>query len=503
MASKRCLPSLAPFYAERSRFTCSPIREKGKFVLYVVFNAYRVEENPALDVAKKIAISLELPLLVHCFFDDASRFATARRATFLIDACRELQANLKAQRIKCTFQLIHEKKRAPIHMTLAHRAACVVMDEPFVEPHLHFSAKLAECGVKAVFVDSCCVFPARMVPKQACRRAYLYRSLTSKGRRERMECGYPQMEDLPHHLCVGNLCDAAFRDLPDQLLDLSRRDTLSLVRSTKVDRSVEPVLHTIGGSSAATLRWKSFLKRIARYAAKRNDPLADGVSRMSAYLNIGCISPFRMHRNVVQALSDSAKKRGAEKFLDEFCVWRELAYALIWNHPSYLDLQSILPKWAFQTLAKHAGDPRQHFELEALERGKTHVPLWNIAQMSLWTRGELHNNLRMTWGKEVIRWVGNPQELYDTLIHLNDKFALDGLSPPSYAGILWCLGWADGPKQERSVYGKIRFRSASFLSKRYNLDALKAFATRKHAGGDVLQLFYRQEQSRKRARIEA
>jgi hypothetical protein len=40
--------------------------------------------------------------------------------------------------------------------------------------------------------------------------------------------------------------------------------------------------------------------------------------------------------------------------------------------------------------------------------------------------------------------------LLQQLIYLNDRYALDGLSPPSYAGLLWCLGWGDNPTDSLS-----------------------------------------------------
>lgn len=37
---------------------------------------------------------------------------------------------------------------------------------------------------------------------------------------------------------------------------------------------------------------------------------------------------------------------------------------------------------------------------------------------------------------------------------LNDRFALDGLSPPSYGGVLWCYGWQDKPAKGNQVSEK-------------------------------------------------
>ena len=37
------------------------------------------------------------------------------------------------------------------------------------------------------------------------------------------------------------------------------------------------------------------------------------------------------------------------------------------------------------------------------------------------------------------------QAALDLLVRLNDTYALDGCAPPSYGGLLWCLGWRDRP----------------------------------------------------------
>lgn len=53
----------------------------------------------------------------------------------------------------------------------------------------------------------------------------------------------------------------------------------------------------------------------------------------------------------------------------------------------------------------------------------------------------------MTWGKTLVHWQTSLElpELLRQLAFVNDRFALDGLSPPSYAGLLWCVGWGDKP----------------------------------------------------------
>jgi hypothetical protein len=71
----------------------------------------------------------------------------------------------------------------------------------------------------------------------------------------------------------------------------------------------------------------------------------------------------------------------------------------------------------------------------------------------------------MTWGKQIVAWGieadhkdANPtEEILNMLVYLNDRYALDGLSPPSYAGLLWCVGWCDKPDAK----GGIRMKRAA------------------------------------------
>ena len=89
-----------------------------------------------------------------------------------------------------------------------------------------------------------------------------------------------------------------------------------------------------------------------RYARLRNNALVDGVSRMSPYLHYGMVSPMRIAREA--AMIDN---QGAEKYLDELLIWRELAYAFCYYRSDH-DRTSALPDWALATLADHEVDPR-------------------------------------------------------------------------------------------------------------------------------------------------
>ena len=82
----------------------------------------------------------------------------------------------------------------------------------------------------------------------------------------------------------------------------------------------------------------------------------------------------------------------------------------------------------------------------------------------------MHNYLRMLWGKKILEWSPSPRDALDTMLHLNNKYALDGRNPNSYSGIFWVLGRYDrawGP--ERPIFGKIRYMSSDNTARKLKL----------------------------------
>jgi len=77
--------------------------------------------------------------------------------------------------------------------------------------------------------------------------------------------------------------------------------------------------------------------------------------------------------------------------------------------------------------------------------------------------------VRMLWGKKVIEWQETYEQAFRLLEHLNNKYALDGRNPNSYAGILWCFGKHDrawGP--ERQVFGKLRYMTSQSMARKFD-----------------------------------
>merc|ERR1712032_650027 len=113
---------------------------------------------------------------------------------------------------------------------------------------------------------------------------------------------------------------------------------------------------------------------------------------------------------------------------------------------------------ARQTLEKHEHDRRPVQEVaHLLAKGTTGLnKSWDSLQKYMMQTGEMHNNARMGWGSQVVRWTaGGPQSALDALLLLNNTFALDGHSPCSYGGLLGCLGLFSGPSSEKSIFGTV------------------------------------------------
>ena len=239
--------------------------------------------------------------------------------------------------------------------------------------------------------------------------------------------------------------------------------------------------HTRGGVIAGYERWERFkTKGLSRYAHDRNDPLKDGVSRMSAYLHYGQVSPFRLARE-----ASALPGKGPEKYLDELLVWRELAHTYCFHREDH-DTVETLPGWARETLAAHERDPRPAlFDRATLAAARTGDRLWDAAQTSLLVHGELHNNVRMTWGKALLSWTPDAKTALEHLIDLNHRYALDGRDPSSYGGILWCLGQFDRPFQpERPILGTVRPRPTRQHAKRLDVERYARMVARPALGLD-------------------
>jgi len=448
-------------------------------VLYWMKTALRGHHNPALDAARAEAAARDLPLVVAAPVLLDYTYASARRVQFVLEGLRDAQRELRFQAgpdLLVHFGGADAEEDWEALMALVRLAAVVVTEAMPVPPETDWLTRLcseAPAGIGIWAVDCACTYPSRLVTR-AYDRASAFRSTTSAGRKERLAPDglYAALPDLSCFAAIADTADAAPPPppswLPWQSLDLSQADILALMsRCIRLDDSVPPVAHLRGGSRAGYSRWDEFRQSggLRHYAMTRNNAMnRGGVSRLSAYHRWGMVSPFKIARD-----AGSCSSGGARKFLDEFLVWRELSYAFCAHKaPAALHTLQALPKWAQSTLANHASDEKQVLDESEIEAGRTGDAFWDAAQQQLVATGELHNNVRMTWGKAFLRWAPTPERALALALHCNHKYALDGCDPASYGGVLWCFGQFDGPKgaQGTPMYGSLRARPTAAHARR-------------------------------------
>lgn len=464
--------SLGPKAAAAAPATAGTAATGGSrdLVLLWIRGAMRAHSNPALEAAVQIARGLDLPLLVYQALDERHPYASDRLWRFALEGARDLSEGLAARGIRYAFHLTRPGHRTPALKTLSQRAAVIVADVHPVEPIRTWTECVAAAPGAAplVQVDASCVVPVTATD-QAIERAFTFRKKTSKHRR-RWVGWEPEESPAPRRY------EGA---LPFEPLNFNGADFPALIAACSIDHGIAPVGNTVGGTRAAQARWGAFREGgLARYARDRNDPLRAGVSRMSPYLHFGMASAFQL-----VAESHRIGGPGAAKFLDELLVWRESAWHFC-HHVRNVDSSAALPEWARETLREHEADPRPALlSWDTLAHAQTGDELWDAMQTSLLRRGELHNNLRMTWGKAVLPWTPNAEVALERLLDLNHRYALDGRDPASYGGILWCLGQFDRPfPPAQPILGTVRERTTQTHAQRIDLDTYKARVSEPSSG---------------------
>jgi photolyase PhrII len=469
------LSILRPHLAERTRaLNALPADPRGEFVLYWMHHAVRDHENAALDVAASLANALNRPLLVYQGLGGCHRFNSDRHHAFILEGARELAAALAHRGIRHVFHLpTREDGPGPLRQLIARASAVVCEDFP-APPFAAWTAAHAARARSAVLaVDAFCIVPQSLAKRQF-QRAHAFREALLRSFEDRVAEAWPSA-DAPRPF---------EGELGFEPVDWLRFDQDEAIAHCDIDHSLPPVADSPGGSEAGYARWAEFKREGLRgYADLRNDAAVApprGVSRLSPYLHHGQVAATRIAREA-HALGG----RGAAKFLDELFVWRELAF----NWCRYSDRPerlTSLPQWARETLAQHAQDPRHDFSPgDLLDGARSGSALWNLAQGSLLRHGELHNNLRMTWGKAILPWSRDPEQALKRLIDLNHRHALDGNDPCSYGGLLWCLGLFDRPfEPAQPISGTLRTRSLDAHAARLDL---AAYTRRVSRGAERMQ----------------
>ena len=204
---------------------------------------------------------------------------------------------------------------------------------------------------------------------------------------------------------------------------------------------------------------------LEKYRWIRNNPALDySTSQLSPYLHFGMVSP---HRILAEIESTEIPKSYTYKFRDEFLTWREWYPHYRAFHTPNLHEYNSLPNKAKQTLSDRTGDPRPDLcSFEDILQGNTSDRTWNAAQREWLNTGWLHNNLRMYWAKQILRFAETPQEAWNIACHLNDSISLDGRDPATYASIQWAFGDGKPGYSEKPIYGWVAPKSDRAILKR-------------------------------------
>jgi deoxyribodipyrimidine photo-lyase len=449
-----------------------PLAQRELVLYWMQGVTLRSRANFALNFAAERANELGLPLLVYQGLRHDYPWAGDRLHTFILESVADLQRGFEARGIQYAFYLetsAETRRRnaggpSPL-VALARRAALVVTDffPTFIQPR-QLKALRDQLETPVVAVDS-----ATMVPMKAHDREYpVARSIRPV-----------LMAALPHHLYPVNDVDPLVRrtvELPFDPVDVPTGPgqagaIAALVADCNIDHSVPPSPIIRGGEEAARARLHHFVEHgLPRYAADRGDPNVDATSRLSPYLHFGNLSI----QEVLLTAREAGSGENYAKFLDEALVWREISHNLVYRNPRHRTLAAI-PDWARKELDDHTADPRPALYSDAdLEEARTESELWNACQRSLLRDGELHNYVRMLWGKSVLLWTRSPTPALRILEHLNHKYALDGRDPCSYGGILWCFGRFDRPFYRRPIFGTVRYMSLGTQGRKFDVPAYLA-----------------------------
>lgn len=224
----------------------------------------------------------------------------------------------------------------------------------------------------------------------------------------------------------------------------------------------------IESKSMAIIELENFIQnKLDFYSEQKNDPNKDMTSNLSPYLHFGFISSQRIASEIFKS---KASRENKEAFLEELIVRKELSDNFCLYNKNYKTLDGILD-WAKVTLNEHRTDIRSYiYSLHEFEYAKTHDELWNAIQQNLLNTGRIHGYLRMYWAKKILEWSKSPEDALEIAIYLNDTYAIDGIDPNGYVGILWSIGGIhDRPFANRLVTGKIRYMSLGGCKKKFDV----------------------------------
>ena len=432
----------------------------GAYVLVVLDRALRGMDNPVIEAAIAHANNLELPIIVFSELDITVIHASDRICYFTLGAFRELAKTLTEQNITC-IQSIRKEGEESLKSLVAE-AAVIYTDEDYTHWDRAKCDRLLKLAQQTVFtVDAARLVPTRKLPEglkttPEFRKAHgalrdRYLELRQKARSANLETAATDetLENIPLH----------------NFAEYTDAELAKLVSELNIDHKIfisaeHPPTQAEIGDRIKTLK-ENILKK---YKWIRNNPALEySTSELSPYLHFGMVSPHQ----ILEAIEASEiPKSYTWKFRDEFLTWREWSHYQAFYKPNLHEYDS-LPEPARQTLEEHAKDDRPELRsFEDIMQGNTPDATWNAAQKEWLNTGWLHNNLRMYWSKQILRFTESPQKAWKTACYLNDHISLDGRDPATYASMQWAFGNGKPGYSEKPIYGLVAPKSDRAILKR-------------------------------------
>ena len=198
--------------------------------------------------------------------------------------------------------------------------------------------------------------------------------------------------------------------LSDESLSL---DSLGLLPNIPWDKDMRTIWQI--NENAAQERLDRFImSELEDYRDGRNYPDKANVSRLSAYLHFGQISPNSAWHRVSDAAPMIKNEASIDTFLSEL-GWREFSHYLLYHFPQ-------LPRENLQSrfnVFPWSADTDDH--LQAWQQGRTGYPLVDAGMRELYSTGYMHNRVRMVVGSFLVKnllihWHRGEEWFWDCLV---------------------------------------------------------------------------------------
>jgi deoxyribodipyrimidine photo-lyase len=169
------------------------------------------------------------------------------------------------------------------------------------------------------------------------------------------------------------------------------------------------------GEGAAAARLEAFSEHALKdYPTQRDYPGVDGVSRLSAHLHFGEISPRQVWQRLRLGESHHGNEAQTLAFLRQL-GWREFAQHVLYHYPDSPS-EPMYPKYrAFPWRKDHTR------LLDAWQQGRTGIPVVDAGMRELWHTGFMHNRVRMLAASMLVKnlripWWKGAAWFWDTLV---------------------------------------------------------------------------------------